>query len=457
MTSGLAQRRRGAREAALAGAVEGGLLGPQAPLVGLLDVDGVLAAVDALREAFAGPAPVQHTFAAKACGLVPVLRLLAEAGMGCEVASPGELEQALAAGFPFDRLVFDSPAKTVRELEFALAHGIAINLDNFQELARVDALLAGRPAAGPVGLRVNPQVGAGAIGAMSTATATSKFGIALRDPGAVQAVVDAFAARPWLNRLHAHVGSQGCPLPLIAQGIRAAYELAERINATLGRRQVTGLDIGGGLPVDFSGEEDRPTYADYVAELRGAVPGLFDGRYTLVTEFGRSLLAKSGTVASLVEYTKSAGGRRIAVTHAGAQVATRTVFMPDAWPLRAGVFDAAGRPKQGPTEPVDIAGPCCFAGDLTATGRELPVVEPGDVVALYDTGAYYFSSHFSYNSLPRPAVYGYRVDAGGRVRFAPVRTAQTVHEVVQESGAAHADALLALLPGGGTGRPAGAL
>ncbi|WP_326766760.1 diaminopimelate decarboxylase [Streptomyces sp. NBC_01591] len=448
MTSGSKARQRGDRRtAALARAVEDGLLGPHSPVVGLLDVDGVLAAVDALNEAFEGPAPVRHTFAAKACGLVPVLRLLADAGMGCEVASPGELEQALAAGFAYDRLVFDSPAKTVEELEFTLAHGIAINLDNFQEMARVDRLLAGREAAGPIGLRVNPQVGAGAIGAMSTATATSKFGVALRDPGAVDAVIEAFERRPWLNRLHAHVGSQGCPLPLIAEGIRAAYELAERINTRLGHTRITGIDIGGGLPVNFADEDDRPTYADYVAELREAAPGLFDGRYTLVTEFGRSLLAKSGTIGTVVEYTKSAGGRQIAVTHAGAQVATRTVFMPGSWPLRVGVFDAAGHPKQGPAQVVDIAGPCCFAGDLAATGVELPAIEPGDVVALYDTGAYYFSSHFSYNSLPRPAVYGYRTDADGRVRFALVREAQSVRGVVEESGLAQADNLVALSAG----------
>ncbi|MFI6859422.1 diaminopimelate decarboxylase [Streptomyces sp. NPDC050421] len=448
MTSGPAPQRKRAREAALARAVEDGLLGPGSPLVGLLDVDGVLAAVDALNEAFEGPATVHHTFAAKACGLVPVLRLLAEAGMGCEVASPGELEQALAAGFSPDRLVFDSPAKTVEELEFALEHGIAINLDNFQELERVDRLLAGREPSGPIGLRVNPQVGAGAIGAMSTATATSKFGVALRDPGAVDAVIDAFTRRPWLNRLHAHVGSQGCPLPLIAQGISAAYDLAERINDRLGHARITGLDIGGGLPVNFADEDDRPTYADYVAELRSAAPDLFDGRYTLVTEFGRSLLAKSGTIGSVVEYTKSSGGRHIAVTHAGAQVATRTVFMPDAWPLRVGVFDAAGHPKEGPLQVVDIAGPCCFAGDLTATARELPAIEPGDVVALYDTGAYYFSSHFSYNSLPRPAVYGYRTDSAGQVRLALVREAQSVREVVEESGLSHANALVALCADG---------
>lgn len=260
----------------------------------------------------------------------------------------------------------------------------------------------------------------------------------------MDAVIEAFERRPWLNRLHAHVGSQGCPLPLIAEGIGAAYELAERINARLGHARITGIDIGGGLPVNFAGEDDRPTYADHVAGLRAAAPGLFDGRYTLVTEFGRSLLAKSGTIGTVVEYTKSAGGRRIAVTHAGAQVATRTVFMPGAWPLRVGVLDASGRPKHGPAEVVDIAGPCCFAGDLTATAAELPAIEPGDVVALYDTGAYYFSSHFSYNSLPRPAVYGYRTGADGQVRFALVREAQSVREVVEESGLAQADNLVAL-------------
>ncbi|MEU0934756.1 diaminopimelate decarboxylase [Embleya sp. NPDC005971] len=443
MTSAVARRRRSARQAALARVVEQGLLGPGQPLVGLLDVDGIRASVAALTAAF-GDTPVLHTFAAKACGLVPVLRLLADAGMGCEVASPGELEQALAAGFTPERLVLDSPAKTVEELRHALAHGIAVNVDNFQELARIDAIVAERPPAGPIGIRVNPQVGAGAIGAMSTATSTSKFGIALRDPGAVEAVVEAFARRPWLNRLHAHVGSQGCPLSLIAAGLRATHELAEHINTVLGRRQITGLDIGGGLPVNFAGDEDDPTFTDYVAELRAAVPELLDGRYQLVTEFGRSLLAKNGTIASLVEYTKSAGGRRIAITHAGAQVATRTVFMPQAWPLRVGAFDAHGRPKNAPQEIQDVAGPCCFAGDLTAVGRALPLLEPGDVVALYDTGAYYFSSHFAYNSLPRPAVYGYRV-VDDTVHLATVREAQTVREVVRESGAAQVHALVDLL------------
>ncbi|GAA5025567.1 type III PLP-dependent enzyme domain-containing protein [Streptomyces siamensis] len=425
-------------------AVERGLIGAARPVAGFLDTDGIRASVAALHSAFDTVPEVLHTFAAKASSLVPVLRLLADQGMGCEVASPGELRLARDAGFAPDRIVLDSPAKTREEIAEALCLGVSLNADNLDELDRIEAL---RPAgcASVIGLRVNPQVGGGAIGAMSTATATSKFGVALRDAGGRDGVVRAFARHPWLTRLHAHVGSQGCPLELIAEGIGETYRLAEEINATLGRQQITSLDIGGGLPVNFADDEVRPTFDDYTRALRSAVPGLFGGRYALVTEFGRSLLAKNGFIAARVEYTKQSGGRRIAVTHAGAQTATRTVLMPGSWPLRVGAFDAQGRPKTGESVAQDVAGPCCFAGDVVAESRELPALDEDDLVVLYDTGAYYFSTPWAYNSLPRPAVHGYIVD-GADVRFAPVRDAQTLDEIAAESGARHAERLLALAP-----------
>ncbi len=423
-----------------------GLLGERQPVAGFLDVDGVRDSVTALHEAFASVpgVPVLHTFAAKAASLVPVLRLLADCGMGCEVASPGELRLAVEAGFAPERIVLDSPAKTREELRLALALGVAVNADSPGELRRIGELRS-PDSASVLGLRVNPQVGGGSIGAMSTATATSKFGVALRDPGAREQVVQAFAERPWLTRLHTHVGSQGCPPELIAEGIAETYGLAEEINATVGARQVTGIDIGGGLPVNFADDEVRPAFSDHVAALRAAAPGLFDGRYHLVTEFGRSLLAKNGFIGARVEYTKDAGGRRIALTHAGAQIATRTVFMPEAWPLRVGVFDGEGRPRSGPPMVQDVAGPCCFAGDVVAHARELPEIREDDFVVLYDTGAYYFSTPWAYNSLPRPAVYGFSFGPDGDgPHFAPVRDAQSLDAVAAESGLDHADALTAL-------------
>ncbi|MGW7247581.1 diaminopimelate decarboxylase [Streptomyces decoyicus] len=433
------------RDRAVEAAVARGLVGPGEPVAGLLDIAGIRRSAAELRAAFeeftAPGTPVLHAFAVKAASLVPVLRLLAQEGLGCEVASPGELALARAAGVPVGRTVLDSPAKTLAELREALALGIAVNADNPEELARIDALMASAPSSAPIGVRVNPQIGGGSIGAMSTATDTSKFGVGLRDEGARDWVVQAFLARPWLTRLHAHVGSQGMPLELMAAGVQALYDLAEEINEKAGRRQIDTLDIGGGLPVNFSSDATTPTYREYAALLHSTVPGLLSGRYGIVTEFGRSLLAKHGTVLARVEYAKSAGGRPIAVTHAGAQVATRTVFVPEAWPLRVAAYDAEGRPKTGAPVAQDIAGPCCFAGDLVAENRPLPLLESGDHAALLDTGAYYFSTHFAYNSLPRPGVYGYATDADGTVRFATVRTPQTLEDLTEESGGAYAKSL----------------
>lgn len=439
-------RTQNTRDAAVRAAVEQGLVGAGEPVAGLLDVAGIRAAATALREAFAEvgtrEGEVLHTFAVKAASLVPVLRLLADEGLGCEVASPGELALARAAGVPAERIVLDSPAKTGAELREALALGVAVNADSREELARLDALIGERPSSA-LGVRVNPQIGGGSIGALSTATGTSKFGVALRDEGARGWLVRACAERPWLTRLHAHTGSQGCPLELLAEGVRITYELAEEINEFAGRRQIDTVDIGGGLPVNFASDEVTPAFRDYARLLAATVPGLFDGRYRLITEFGRSLLAKSGVVLARVEYAKSAGGRRIAVTHAGAQVATRTVFAPGSWPLRVAAYDGRGRPKRGAPVAQDVAGPCCFAGDLVAVERPLPALEAGDHVALLDTGAYYFSNHYAYNSLPRPGVYGYAEHRQG-VRFAPVRSPQTLGELVAESGAAHLASLSAL-------------
>jgi diaminopimelate decarboxylase len=345
---------------------------------------------------------------------------------------------------PAGRTVLDSPAKTPAELREALALGIAVNADNPQELDRLDALVRTRATASPLGIRVNPQVGGGSIGSTSTATETSKFGVALRDEGAREWVVRAYLDRPWLTRLHAHTGSQGIPLSLLARGVAETYALAEEINERAGRRQIDTLDIGGGLPVNFAAEATEPSYARYARLLAKEVPGLFDGRYGLVTEFGRSLLAKQGTVVARVEYAKSAGGRRIAVTHAGVQVATRTVYAPGAWPLRIAAYDAKGRPKPGPEVVQDVAGPACFSGDLLAEGRALPLLEQGDYAAALDTGAYYFAHHYAYNSLARPGIYGFAPDGAGGVAFAAVRDPQTVAEVVAESGGAHAAALTTL-------------
>lgn len=420
------------RHSAVAEIANRGLLTDTSPLCGVIDVDTLDELITALVSAYADVPGVLHTVAAKAITLRPILARFAESGFGCEVASPGELALALTAGFSPEHIVLDSPAKTTSELEYALALGISFNIDNLDELYRVDELVTETSRPLPhIGIRINPQTGAGAIGAMSTATLTSKFGIGLSDHR--DELAELISGRPWITQLHAHSGSQGLALSHTARGVQLLVELADDVNRRSGRKQIRRIDVGGGLSVNFESDETTPSFADHREALQEAAPGLFDGTYEIVTEFGRALTAKAGTIVTRVEYTKRTGGRPIAVTHAGVQVATRTVFMPESWPLRLEVFQNDGQQRTTPLVDQDVAGPACFTGDMLAVAHPLPLIESGDLIALPDTGGYYFSSHFSYNALARPAVYGVATINEER-RWFEIRAAQSVHEIVSEAG-----------------------
>lgn len=416
-------------------------LDDEVPLVGLIDLDLLDFLFEQLATAFDISGTALHAVACKAAPIRSLLHRYADMGAGCEVASKGELELALASGFSPDRIVFDSPAKTYYELRRALELGVSMNIDNFEELYRVDQILSDldhqwdRENMPVIGLRINPQTGSGDIEALSTASATSKFGFGLADPGSRAEIVEAYLDRSWLSQIHVHSGSQGVSLQHAAYGISQVVALAEEINGRSASRgecvkQVKRIDIGGGLAVNFAGEEITPSFADYRQALEESVPELFE--FDLVTEFGRALLAKAGTIVTRVEYVKSAGDRKIAVTHAGVQVATRTAYAPQDWPLRILPFDAQGQPKtQRELESHDIAGPACFAGDLLARDRMLPTLQSGDIVAVPETGAYYFSNHFSYNLLPRIPIHGHF--GNGEQQYVLLRRGQTTEEVVAEA------------------------
>jgi diaminopimelate decarboxylase len=347
-----------------------------------------------------------HTMAVKANPVLSFLKEVRDQGLGLETASLGELSLALEAGVNPQKIVFDSPAKTIPELKLALEKGIYLNLDNFQEFERVKKLMeTGQYKNSNIGIRVNPQVGGGAIEALSTATATSKFGIPTEY---LPQLMEAYKQYSWLNGIHVHVGSQGCPLDLIAQGIRKAVDMALSINQARAG-QIKYIDIGGGLPVNFETEEVTPTFEAYSTVLRKHIPELFTDEFVVITEFGRTYNAKVGIVAAKVEYTKLSGGRGIAVIQAGADLFVRTVYNPEKWPLRVAVLDPSGNLKTGENDKVvwDIAGPCCFSGDIVAHRRALPAILPGDVVLVHDTGSYYFSSFSHYNCRQAPPIYGY--------------------------------------------------
>lgn len=414
----------------------------------LIDWDHVRTTVKALHAAFPSPSGgVQwvHTSAAKANPIGGLLhRLHTELNLGVEAASLGELTSALEIGqVKADMLVFDSPIKTRRELEYALQRGVFVNIDNFQELERVNIIVQQAKEAqaewlssARIGVRINPQVGGGTLKGFSTGDTISKFGIPLQEFRAE--IVAAYCSNAHLNAVHVHVGSQGMSFATQTAGIRAVVDLALEINKQLGRNQVHIVDIGGGLSVNFKSDEITPTFAEYAAALRDSVPELFGhgeaSPFTHVfTEFGRSLLAKAGLIACSVEYTKVSGGRHFAAVHAGADLFVRTVYMPDQWPLRLELLDHNGDAKlvQPGEELVetDISGPCCFSMDVIAHQRKLPQVVPGDIVLMLDTGAYYHSSFSLYNLRQAPGVYLFQQTTQGPT-FSVLSAPQTVGDTL---------------------------
>ncbi len=421
------------KENIIASAIKAKIIDQDLTAVGVMDLDALKKTVDDVYQAF--PKNFFHTFAVKANALVKVLAPLRKYGMGAEVASPGELMIARAAGFQAEEIIFDSPAKTQQDLRTCIENGIAINIDNLQELARVDRLMHDFPnTKSIIGFRVNPQIGAGKIGSTSTATATSKFGYALGDNDNRQRLIEIYQARPWLKSIHTHTGSQGCELTLMANGIKVITELAEQINEYIGNQQVTRLDIGGGLPVNFSSDEIKPSFQDYAELLKAEVPLLFTNKYQVKTEFGRAIVAKNGVIITRVEYTKNSGGRHIATTHAGAQILTRTAFLPKSWPIRVTGYTVRGEektPQNCEMVMTDVAGPCCFAGDLICVNQSLPKLEVNDYVLVHDTGGYYFTNHFDYNSLPRVAIYTISGN-DDTLSFDCIRAAESLEDVLNK-------------------------
>lgn len=349
------------------------------------------------------PARSLHAVAIKANPLIEILKEAVAEGAGLEAASFEEVHIALAAGAAPDRIVFDSPAKTRDELAQALALGILINADNFDELDRIGSLLSRTSSSSRIGLRINPMVGAGSIGITSVADRHSKFGVDIdRDR---ERIVSAFEQHPWLRGLHVHIGSQGCSIELLVAGAARIQDLVSEIDATVGDDRLDFIDIGGGLSAAYD-DTEPPGIGDYACLLKENAPRLFEDRFQLITEFGRALQAGCGFAISRVEYVKDLAGQRLAVIHLGADMLMRPVYRPVEWKHRFLALDPSGKLKSGDLQPWTIAGPLCFAGDIVASGTPLPAIEIGDYVAVRDIGAYTLSMWSRHCSRAMPLVIG---------------------------------------------------
>jgi diaminopimelate decarboxylase len=334
----------------------------------------------------AGQDDFRVVFASKAFGATAVMRVFAQEGLDCDVASGGELHLALRAGFSPSRLVFHGNARDDGEFQMALDAGVGlIAIDNFDDIDRLERLVKGRSERQAVLLRVTPGVRGDTHDKISTGQADSKFGVSITDAPAAIERLQASGGLD-LRGLHVHIGSNLFSVDPFRAAIAAI--------APLGDFPV--YDIGGGLGVAYTADQDPPAIEDFVSEIVSAVRELLGSPKQLMIEPGRSLVANAGVTLYRVISVKR---------NVSTWVAVDGGMSDNLRPMLYGArYEADVADRFGGTTRVQLAGKHCESGDVIIKDVLLDDPRVGDVVVVPVTGAYGHAMANNYNAVPRPPV-----------------------------------------------------
>lgn len=372
--------------------------------------------IGALRAALDGCNAEVH-YAVKANSNLAILELMAEAGVGADIVSGGELWRCLRAGIPAAHVVFSGVGKTAVEIADALDAKIGrFNVESSDELSLLQRIAADRGVVANASARINPDVDPHTHAKISTGKSENKFG------------VDIATARKWfadtatltnvqLDGLHVHIGSQMLGLGPISQ---ALHELARFWRELVAAgHPIRCLDVGGGLGICYRTGRDHPVgVAAYVGSIKEALSG-FGGRILL--EPGRWMVGEAGVLLARVVRVKLGRARRFLVLDA----AMNDLIRPSLYNAWHDIVPVTALDR--PLVTYDVVGPVCETGDTFAVGREMPRCEAGDLVMIRATGAYGAAMASSYNSRPLAAEV-----LLNRGRYAVVRCRQTLEALVAD-------------------------
>jgi diaminopimelate decarboxylase len=346
----------------------------------------------AYREAFERrAADFEVLFASKSLPCTAAYRLFAEEGLSVDVASGGELHMALRAGFDPARIHMHGNNKSDEEILLAARAGVGhLILDSFDEIERCERLLESPQ---DVLIRVTPGIKPSTHDYVQTGQLDSKFGFGLEDGLAARAIERVLASDVLeLAGLHAHIGSQIFELESYALAIRAIGELAGdwcRI-----------VNVGGGLGIAYTAEDEPPSIDSYVdVKVRGVREVFGDGVRILV-EPGRSLVGNAGITAYRIGTVKEIPGVRTYVAVDGGMSDNMRPM------LYGSRYEAliADRAAAAPDTLATIAGMHCESGDILVRDAMLAGPAVGDVLVTAATGAYGYAMASNYNGVTRPPV-----------------------------------------------------
>jgi diaminopimelate decarboxylase len=356
--------------------------------------DQIVERLGLFQQAFAGR---EHLvcYAVKANSALAILKLLADHGAGFDIVSGGELARVLAAApEAVSRVVFSGAGKTAAEIDQALSLDILeFNVESAAELELLAARAAKMKKKARFALRVNPDVFAETHPYISTGLREHKFGVDIRQ---ALAIYKSAAGNRWLeaHSVSVHIGSQ----IRAAEPFGAAMERVMKLVRQLKRAGIefSAVDAGGGLGIDYhAGRFDAAEQVGkYAAAIEQALAG-FGGR--LLFEPGRFIVAQAGALVTRVLQVKHSGKKTFVITDA----AMNDLIRPALYQAYHEIVPVT--PREGKPRIVDVVGPICESGDFFAHDRKLAPVEPGDLVAILDAGAYGMAQSSNYNTRLRPA------------------------------------------------------
>ena len=344
-------------------------------------------------------------FSLKSNSSLAVCKALANEGSGADVVSGGELYRALKAGIPSEKVVFAGVGKTEAEIEYALKAGILMfNVESMSEAKAINRVAGRLNKRANIALRVNPDVDADTHKHITTGKKENKFGLE------IESAIDFFteaAAMPNLevSGVHTHIGSQIVSTSPYVESIgKLVKVIADLRSAGI---KIDTLNVGGGLGIIYS--EEKPSTADEFARaILPLVKSTLGSPSTrkkkenkegcrFILEPGRFIIGNAGILVTRVVYVKRGSTKTFVIVDAGMSDLIRPALYESYHAIRPVSI------KSSEEMVADIVGPICESADCFAKERKIPVVQEGDLLAIFSAGAYGFVMSSNYNSRPRLA------------------------------------------------------
>lgn len=356
------------------------------------------------KNAFKSYPHTRMMYASKALCTSAITKLLDSEGFGFDTVSIGEIYTVLNSGVSLSKVLFNGNNKTEEELDFAIKNDIGrISVDNFLEVKLISKIAGRYNKHVDVLLRITPGIECHTHEYIQTGQLDSKFGFDLSQLDEVIKDITQNHNNITIRGLHAHIGSQIFEPQCFHDEIDVLIQEISRVEAKFGIK-FDEINIGGGLGVKYT-EKDKPPSVNEIADVIIASLEKHIEKYnieppTLYIEPGRSIISTSGVTLYTIGSMKQVPNMTKYVTVDGGMSDNPRPSMYQA----EYYADVANKMNETKKEVVTIAGRFCESGDILIKDINLPIMETGDILCVYNTGAYNYSMASNYNRVEKPAM-----------------------------------------------------